>query len=51
MEKAPKIDISDTNLANFGTQLEKDIKAAAAQHEDAWKNQGIDTGLMIWRIE
>lgn len=30
MIKAPKINIADTNLANFGTQLEKDIKATAA---------------------
>lgn len=38
MLKASKIDIADTNLANFGTQLEKDIKHAASLHEDAWKN-------------
>jgi len=40
MLKPQKYNIEDTNLANFGTELEKNVKKAAAETEDAWKPAG-----------
>lgn len=51
MIKQKKYDIAETNLANFGTELEKNIKLAAAQGEKAWAETGKEAGLLIWRIE
>jgi len=49
--KPKTYNVADSNLANFGTKLEKDVKAAAAQKEPAWDNAGSKEGLLIWRIE
>ena len=51
MLKQKKYDIAETNLANFGTELEKNIKLAAAKGEKAWEETGKEVGLLIWRIE
>jgi len=55
LTRQPKWDIASTNLANFGTQLEKDVRAEAGAQEQAWAdpstNVGQKTGLWIWRIE
>eukprot|EP00179_Madagascaria_erythrocladioides_P018106 CAMPEP_0198328986 /NCGR_PEP_ID=MMETSP1450-20131203/15851_1 /TAXON_ID=753684 ORGANISM="Madagascaria erythrocladiodes, Strain CCMP3234" /NCGR_SAMPLE_ID=MMETSP1450 /ASSEMBLY_ACC=CAM_ASM_001115 /LENGTH=376 /DNA_ID=CAMNT_0044033153 /DNA_START=165 /DNA_END=1295 /DNA_ORIENTATION=+ len=51
MIKPKTIKLADSNLANFGTQLEKDVKKAAAETEPAWANAGKELGLLIWRIE
>ena len=51
MLKAKKINIADTNLANFGTELEKSVKRAAALSENQWNNAGTEPGIQIWRIE
>jgi len=51
MQKQVKINIADTNLANFGTELEKNVKLAAAKTEKAWANAGKTVGVEIWRIE
>eukprot|EP00947_MAST-08B_sp_MAST-8B-sp1_P005043 g5043.t1 len=51
MEKAKKYDWHDTNMALFGSDLEKKIKAAAAEDEPAWKEAGREVGIKIWRIE
>jgi len=51
MIKPKHIDISQTNIANLGTDLEKKVREAAAQHEDAWKGSGQKEGTEIWRIE
>jgi len=51
MQKATKYSAANTNLANFGTDIEKNIKAEAAKHEAAWKNIGKAPGLEVWRIE
>jgi gelsolin len=45
------IKFEDTNIANLGSELEKQVKLAAAQTEDAWKGVGQEPGIMIWRIE
>jgi gelsolin len=52
MRKGRKYDISDTNIGNLGTPLEKAIKEAAAGHESAWKKvHKTKPGLYVWRIE
>lgn len=49
--KEEKLKIEDTNIAMLGSELEKAVKLAAAQTEEAWKGVGQEPGLMIWRIE
>ncbi|CAG8657362.1 10139_t:CDS:10, partial [Ambispora leptoticha] len=56
MQKPSKWNIGDTNLANFGSKLEKDAHHAAAEKEQAWTDPSagdriIDSGLWVWRIE
>jgi len=51
MLKEKKINIADTNMALFGTPLEKEIKKAAAQGEPAWKTAGKAPGVEVWRVE
>jgi len=40
MLKQQKIDIADTNIALLGSELEKKVRLAAAETEEAWKNAG-----------
>jgi len=51
MLKDKPIDISQTNMALFGTDIEKEIKKHAAQGEPAWKTAGKQEGNEIWRVE
>jgi len=51
MIKAKKFSIEDSNIANLGTELEKNVKHAAAEKENAWKQAGLQVGIEIWRIE
>jgi len=51
MLKPKTLDISQTNIANLGSDLEKQVKLAAAQGDPAWKECGKAVGLQIWRIE
>jgi len=51
MLKEEKIDIANTNLALFGTDVEKEIKKLAAQGEPAWKTISKEPGIQIWRVE
>jgi gelsolin len=43
--------ILGSNIAGLGTDLEKNVRAAAAACEDQWKTAGKEDGLQIWRIE
>lgn len=49
--KPRKIDFKDTNLALFGSDVERNVKKSAAMEEKAWKGCGKRVGLKIWRIE
>lgn len=51
MQKAKEYNIADSNIALLGSDLEKQVKKAAAETEVAWKNAGKKVGLQIWRIE
>jgi len=51
MLKEKKINIQDTNMALFGTPLEREIKKHAAEGEPAWKNMKKEVGTQIWRVE
>jgi gelsolin len=51
MLKEEKIDIANTNLALFGTAVEKEIKKHAAEGEPAWKTAGKAPGIQVWRVE
>lgn len=50
LRKAKQYDWKDSNLALFGSDLEKNIKKEAAQTEKAWAVAGKKVGLQIWRI-
>jgi len=51
MLKHKDIPIASTNIANFGSDLEKNIKHNAAEGEPAWKTAGKQEGLEAWRIK
>jgi gelsolin len=51
MLKEQKINIADTNMALFGTPLEKEIKKHAAEGEPAWKKISKTPGVNVWRVE
>jgi len=51
MQKAKQYNIADSNIANLGSELEKNVKAAAAQGENAWKSAGKEVGIQVWRIQ
>jgi gelsolin len=51
MLKPPTYNIADSNIAMLGSDLEKKVKAAAAEKEPAWDNAGKAVGVQIWRIE
>lgn len=49
--QAKGVNLADSNIAGLGTDLEKKVRLAAAQTEEAWKQAGKVPGLQIWRIE
>lgn len=51
MIKQRAYDISKTNVANIGSELDHKIKAAAAGKEPAWAKTGKEAGTYVWRIE
>ena len=50
MMKGKKYDFKDSNLALFGSDIERKVKEAAAETEEAWQGSGEDVGVEIWRI-
>ncbi|XP_011674669.1 gelsolin-like protein 2 [Strongylocentrotus purpuratus] len=50
LRKAKEYDWKDSNLALFGSDVEKNIKKESAKTEPAWENAGSKVGLEIWRI-
>jgi len=51
MLKQEQLKLEDTNMALFGTPLEKEVKKHAAEGEPAWKTAGQKSGLEGWRVE
>ncbi|GFO33321.1 gelsolin, partial [Plakobranchus ocellatus] len=49
--KPKKYDWKDSNLALFGSDLERKVKKASAATEKAWEGAGKKVGIQIWRIE
>jgi len=51
MQKQKKYNIEDSNIALLGSDLDKKVKLASAQTEQAWTGCGQKVGMEIWRIE
>jgi len=50
MQKPKGYDWQDSNMALFGSDVEKNIKKASAETEEAWNGCGQKVGIQIWRI-
>lgn len=50
LKKQEEYNWKDSNLALFGSDVEKQVKLESAQSEPAWENPGKVVGLEIWRI-
>lgn len=46
-----KLSFEDTNMFNFGTDLELKVKKATAEREPEWHSLSSSPGIVIWRIE
>lgn len=46
-----RIPWKDSNLSLIGSDLDRKIKAAAAENENQWEGIGQEAGLKLWRIE
>jgi gelsolin len=51
MLKAKVYNIHDSNIALFGSEIERNVKKASAEHENQWHGVAGVVGLRIWRIE
>jgi len=51
MNKAKKYNLADTNIANLGSDLEKNVRLHGGDKEEAWKGAGTHVGIEIWRVE
>jgi len=51
MQKAKVYNVADSNIALFGSDIERNVKKASAEHEDQWRGVAGVVGLRIWRIE
>jgi len=51
LTKPTTYDIKDSNIALLGSDLEKHVREAAGDKEQAWANAGTAVGLQAWRIE
>jgi len=38
-------------MALFGTDIEKNVKKAAAEHEKQWEHAGKEIGIQVWHIQ
>lgn len=50
LRKQEEYNWKDSNLALFGSDVEKKVKLESAQSEPAWAKSGEKVGLEIWRI-
>jgi len=50
MQKAKKYDWKDSNMALFGSDVEKKVKKDSAESEPAWQGSGQKVSTKIWRI-
>jgi len=50
MQKPKEYDWKDSNMALFGSDVEKKVKKDAAESEPAWQGCGQEVGVKIWRI-
>jgi len=51
MQKKQVFNLEDSNVAGLGSDLDKNIRKAAAEGEEQWKGVGQKEGIKIWRIE
>src|SRR3989338_3674694 len=51
MAAAKQSGFEGSNIAHMGSELDHQIKQAAASHEPQWVGAGKEPGLQIWRIE
>ena len=51
MIEPKQYDWKDSNLALFGSDVEKQVRQDSAKAEKAWKGAGENVRLQIWRIE
>eukprot|EP00475_Leptophrys_vorax_P022235 TRINITY_DN3025_c0_g2_i1.p1 TRINITY_DN3025_c0_g2~~TRINITY_DN3025_c0_g2_i1.p1 ORF type:complete len:383 (+),score=100.23 TRINITY_DN3025_c0_g2_i1:75-1223(+) len=51
MSSPAQAKFEDSNIANLGTQAEKDHRMAAAHTAEEWKGCGQKEGVEVWRIE
>ncbi|KAJ3340132.1 hypothetical protein HDU93_007357 [Gonapodya sp. JEL0774] len=50
MMKPKQLDLSDSNIAGLGTDLEKKVRLSAAETEAQWRGVGEAVELRVWRI-
>lgn len=50
-EERQALKFEDTNMANFGTEIEYKLKKDASEKEEAWVGTRETPGIRIWRIE
>ena len=51
MQKDRPPNWKETNVAGIGSDLDKKIRAAAAQGEAQWQHVGEKAEVRVWRIE
>lgn len=51
MQKLENVDIAESNIAMLGSDLELEVRKAAAESAEEWKGCGQTPGVEIWRIE
>lgn len=48
--KAKKFEWKDSNIALFGSDVDRQVKKESADSEPAWQGSGENVGIQIWRI-